>query len=103
MKEIQPKEAAEVMTAGKAVLIDVREADELQAAAVDGAVHMPMSEFAERIDELEKEQPYLVMCHLGGRSAHVGAYMEQQGFTDVTNVAGGIQGWADTYDKSVVK
>jgi len=103
MQEVSPKEAAEIMASGEATLIDVREADELLAAAVDGAVHMPMSEFAERIGELKPDQPYLILCHLGGRSAHVGSYMEQQGFTKVTNVAGGIQAWADTYDKSVIK
>lgn len=85
------------------MLMDVREPAELQQAAVDGAVHIPMGAVPERLAELDRDKTILCMCHLGGRSAQVAAYLRAQGFTRVINVAGGIEAWAAEVDPSVRK
>ena len=52
-----------------------------------------MSEFAARAGELPKDRPLLVVCHLGSRSAAVAGFLLRTGWTDVHNVAGGMDAW----------
>jgi rhodanese-related sulfurtransferase len=75
------------------LLVDVREPDELQAVRVEGAVHVPMSSFAERYGELPRDRPLLVMCASGGRSSAATGFLLRNGWTDVHNVEGGITAW----------
>jgi rhodanese-related sulfurtransferase len=79
-----------------AFLLDVREDDEWQAGHAEGALHIPLSEFAARYDELAEAAPQdgrvHVICRSGGRSAQVTMYLVQQGI-DAVNVDGGMQDW----------
>jgi rhodanese-related sulfurtransferase len=79
--------------ATKPLLVDVREAWEFSEARVEGAALMPMSGFADRHTELPKDRPILVMCAGGTRSAAATGFLLRSGWTDVTNVAGGITAW----------
>lgn len=76
-----------------AVLLDVREDDEWAAGHAPGAVHVPMTQLADRLDDLPEDSPVYVICRSGGRSARVTAYLNQQGW-DSVNVAGGMGAWA---------
>jgi rhodanese-related sulfurtransferase len=73
-------------------LVDVRELDEWENGHVEGAIHLPLSDFPDLNDRLEKGKEYFVMCHSGGRSAMACQYLAKDGFT-VTNVMGGISAW----------
>jgi len=84
-------------------LIDVREALEYEIARIDGARLIPLGEIAERIDELERDQPIFVHCHSGQRSAQAVGLLQQRGFSNVYNVEGGIDAWSDYIDPSVPK
>jgi len=83
------------------VLLDVREPDEIATAAIGGATLIPMGEIPERLGELPKDKPIYVLCHSGGRSARVTQYLEQNGFAQAANVAGGIDAWSKEIDPSV--
>jgi len=74
-------------------LVDVRETHEFEAGHVPGAVNIPMSEIGERLGELPDE-PFDVICELGGRSGRVAQALGQRGY-DVTNVAGGTSAWRE--------
>ena len=76
-----------------AVLLDVRENDEWAAGHAPTAVHVPMTELAQRLTDVPEGDPVYVICRSGGRSARVTAYLNQQGW-DSVNVAGGMGGWA---------
>ena len=76
------------------LVVDVREPNEFAAVRLDDVVLMPMSSFAARFEELPRDRPLLVMCAAGSRSAAATAHLLRNGFTDVTNVAGGITEWA---------
>jgi rhodanese-related sulfurtransferase len=78
---------------GGALLVDVREHNELAVVRVDGAVHVPTSAFVERAGELPTDRPLLIMCATGVRSAAVTGYLLRSGWTDVSNVDGGIVAW----------
>ncbi|MFJ5547161.1 rhodanese-like domain-containing protein [Streptomyces sp. NPDC093225] len=78
------------------LVLDVREDDEWTAGHVEGALHVPMSEFVARFGEVteavEDGRRAYVMCRVGGRSAQVTQYLLQQGI-DAVNVDGGMLAW----------
>jgi rhodanese-related sulfurtransferase len=76
-----------------AVLLDVREPDEWAAGHVEGAVHVPMNEIPARAGELEADADLIVVCKVGGRSAQVTVWLNQQGYR-ATNLEGGMIAWA---------
>ncbi|HEY6425245.1 MAG TPA: rhodanese-like domain-containing protein [Pseudonocardiaceae bacterium] len=78
------------------VLLDVRENDEWMAGHAPGAVHVPMAQVPQRLDELATsfpDGPVPVVCRSGGRSARVTAYLAKAGW-DAVNVDGGMRAWA---------
>ena len=75
---------------GVAVL-DVREPVEWAHGHIEGAVHIPLMELTDRLDELPDAQT-LVVCKVGGRSAQVTAWLQDQG-VDAVNLAGGMLDW----------
>ncbi len=103
MNEISAAEAASLLaeTPDTHVLLDVREAVELEIAALDNSLHIPMGEIPERIGELDRGKTIICLCKSGGRSAQVGHYLLGQGFTEVMNLAGGINAWSTDVDESV--
>jgi rhodanese-related sulfurtransferase len=89
------EELAERLAKGEPVnLIDVRERDEWLAGHIAEARLIPLSEFLDRIDELEPERegPLVFICKAGVRSARVCEYLAQFGY-DVVNVEGGMAAW----------
>lgn len=85
------------------LLLDVREQDEYDATRIDGSVLIPMSELSDRIAELEpsKDDHIIVHCHHGGRSLQVTQMLRQAGYTNVQNMAGGIDAWSLEVDPQV--
>ena len=83
------------------VVIDVREGVELDICALEGAVHLPMDRVPERLDEIPRDTPLVVLCHHGIRSRMVAEFLARAGFTDVANLAGGIDAWAVEIDPAM--
>lgn len=90
---------------GHAVVLDVREPWELQTASVkaDGfaLVAIPMGEIPARLAELDAATPVACLCHHGARSQRVAQFLAGNGFTQVANIAGGIDAWSAERDHSV--
>jgi adenylyltransferase/sulfurtransferase len=86
---------------GQTQLIDVREPFETEICRIDGAELIPMGKIAEHAATLPRDRQLLIMCHHGGRSRRVTEYLRAQGLTAVTNVAGGIDAWAESIDPSL--
>jgi len=101
---MSPHELKRRMDAGEPFqLIDVREPFEYEIAQIDGAKLIPLGEIAERLDELKREQPIIVHCHSGMRSAQAVRLLQQRGFAKVYNLEGGIDAWSDQVDPNVPK
>lgn len=86
-------------------LLDVREHEEVVIAHVEGFDILPLSKYAEWADSLQTRfNPHvetLVMCHHGIRSAQMCQWLQQQGFTNVKNVAGGIDAYSIVIDSTI--
>lgn len=83
------------------LVIDVREAWELDISKVPFALHIPMGQVADRLGELDPANPVIVMCRSGGRSLQVARFLASQGFRSVANLSGGILAWGERIDPSL--
>jgi len=94
LPEISTRELREILAQGfDGILLDVREQDEYLTAHIEGSQLLPLSGWPEAAAQLPKDAKYYVHCAAGLRSARAGTWMLQNGFTDVTNVAGGMKQW----------
>jgi rhodanese-related sulfurtransferase len=82
-------------------LVDVREAWEFEISRIEGSLHMPMAQVAQRAAELDPQADVVVICHHGARSMQVGLYLEKQGFARVHNLVGGVDAWARSVDPAM--
>ena len=102
MKQLGPMELKARLAAGdKLQLLDVREDWEFQTARIEGSIMIPMGQVASRIAELDSAAETVVICHHGGRSMQVAGLLEQLGFPNVINLAGGVDAWARSVDPSM--
>lgn len=96
---------ADATTRGQPVVLDVREPWEVQLASPRaegfGLLAIPMATIPARLAELAPDQPIACLCHHGARSMRVAMFLAQNGFTDVVNLAGGVDAWSRQKDPSV--
>lgn len=83
------------------LLLDVREPNEFAFAHIEGSLHIPLRQLPERVDELDKEQDIVVLCHHGMRSQQACLFLEQYGFNRLYNLKGGIDAWSLACDPSI--
>lgn len=87
------------------LVLDVREPWELKTASVVAQgfelLAIPMGSLPSQLGTLDPARPVACLCHHGGRSLQVAAFLAQQGFEDVSNITGGIDAWSHELDPSV--
>jgi adenylyltransferase/sulfurtransferase len=82
-------------------ILDVRTPAEYAIARIDDATLVPLDQLSTRLDELDREEEIVVLCHHGIRSAHAVAFLRRQGLVRVRNLSGGIAAWSRDVDDSV--
>jgi len=82
-------------------LIDVREHKELEIAKISQAIHIPMNTIPDNLNHISSTQPIIIMCKSGGRSAQVCEYLQNQGYSNIYNLKGGIISWALEIDSNL--
>ncbi|MEC1715908.1 rhodanese-like domain-containing protein [Schinkia azotoformans] len=93
MNVITAKQVEELIKEGKTLnLIDVREADEVAAGKIPGAVNTPLGLIEFRMNELDKTKDYIIVCRSGARSGRATQFLESYGFK-VKNMTGGMLAW----------
>ena len=80
------------------LLLDVRERWEFEYCSIEGSVLIPMGQLPDKLETLDSSQEIIMICHHGIRSRQMGYYMEQAGFTHITNLDGGVEQWANDVD-----
>ena len=99
---ISVRELADMRSAGKKhMVLDVREARELDVCSLEGALHITMAEVAAQTDNLPTDQLLVVICHHGVRSQMVVDFLRTAGFDNAVNLDGGIDAWACDVDPSM--
>ncbi|MXW43034.1 MAG: molybdopterin-synthase adenylyltransferase MoeB [Acidimicrobiia bacterium] len=96
IREIDPA-GAEKMLANGAVLLDVREFDEVEQGAVPGSVYIPRGNLEPNVENRlsNKQAPVVVMCAGGVRSAFAAQTLQEIGYQDVVSMDGGFNRWKD--------
>lgn len=95
VKEASPLEVGQWLASETAVLIDVREDDEVQRAAVPEARHLPLSRFDVATMEGQTGRKVVFLCAHGVRSCQIGQYLLDNNILDEAySVTGGIMAWA---------
>ncbi|MFB6610541.1 rhodanese-like domain-containing protein [Agromyces sp. NPDC056379] len=89
MRTITPNDVHAITDA---VILDVREPNELAQARIEGTLDIPLGELVDRVAEVPSDTTVYVLCHAGGRSAQAAQYLESRG-VDAVNIDGGIVAW----------
>ncbi len=80
------------------LILDVREASELEICGFNEALHIPMMDIPKFLDAIPKNKPVVVVCHLGIRSVMTVRYLQEKGFDNIHDLLGGIDHWAKNID-----
>lgn len=93
--QLGPHAATQTLNADGTLLLDVREDNEYKQGHISNALHIPLGQLGQRLQELDayRDRPLVVYCRTGNRSDSAAARLRKQGFTTVYNLAGGIVAW----------
>lgn len=96
--EVSASELARLLgTEQEPFLLDVREAEEVEAWAIPGVVHIPLGELPRRHQEVPRDRPVVAVCAAGGRSTVATQWLRSAG-VDTASLAGGMAAWGQVYD-----
>jgi adenylyltransferase/sulfurtransferase len=103
INHLSVEELNEKITKGSSpIVVDVRENEELaQAPFSHEVVHIPLGHLPDRLNEFDKDEEIVFMCHLGGRSLQATQFFQENGFKNVSNLRGGIDAWSKNVDASI--
>lgn len=94
MQNVTPFQAHEILSKKPtALLVDVREPDEVAEISVPDAKNIPLSVFSNRLSELAGYSDIFFLCQSGGRSARAAMFAESVGVKNIYNITGGIMSW----------
>ncbi|WP_079478398.1 rhodanese-like domain-containing protein [Halobacillus salinus] len=94
IEEISPKDVErKIEQNDNTFLIDVREDEEVAEGMVPNAKHIPLAKIPNELDNLPKEQEYVMICRSGRRSMNAAEFMKERGFSNVKNMEGGMLNW----------
>ncbi len=98
MRNLRPGELADYLQEQAPLLLDVREPWEYNICHLDGSQLLPMGQIHLHLQQLDPQRETVVICHHGIRSRQVAMFLEHQGFSNVINLAGGLDAWAREVD-----
>ena len=87
----------EADTDKESVILDVREQAELDVFAIDGAVNIPLGQLRKRINELDKNKKYIVLCAIGVRAYNAYRILAQNGFENIKLYPAGVRFYSSTH------
>ena len=102
--EISPATLAAWLAApSPPLVVDVREPWEVGICALPGSLNVPLGELPARLAELPSDRRLVLLCHHGMRSMQATAWLRRQGRDAATNLAGGIDAWAETVEPGMAR
>jgi rhodanese-related sulfurtransferase len=105
MREMSAEELSDLLREKNKniTLLDIREPWETEVCQLSGAIHISMMEIPNRLNELDTEAEIVVLCHHGVRSRQVAGFLEASGFSQVSNLVGGIDAWAMSVEPAMAR
>jgi len=104
VQEISATETKALLDRGEKLrLVDCREQEEFDLCRIEGAELIPLSAFSGLAPErlTDRDEPIVIYCHAGVRSARAAHYLAQLGYNRVRSMAGGIDAWSLDVDPAV--
>ncbi len=103
LENLTPDQVAAELESGDAVLVDVRELQEREAAAIPGSIAAPRGMLEFYADpslpyhkpEFDQDKRIILHCASGGRSALGAATLKEMGYKNVAHLDGGIKAWQE--------
>lgn len=97
-KEINVQQLKQKLDAGENFLfVDVREPHEYEEFNLNAKL-IPLGTIPDSLDEFQNKDAEIVLhCRSGGRSGQAQRYLESLGYTNVTNVVGGVLAWREAF------
>ncbi len=96
-KEVLPAEAVRLINKEDALVLDVREANELGQGTIIDSKHIALSALPDKIASLpkDKDKPILVFCKMGNRSSQACKLLLKNSYTNVFGLKGGLTSWVN--------
>lgn len=92
MRQKTPTEVQNELGLNEFEVVDVREVSEVAQGKIPGAIHIPLGLLEFRMNELDKNKTYVMVCRSGGRSSRATQFLEYYGY-NVINMQGGMMAW----------
>ena len=95
VKHVHAAEAAKLAETGGITVLDLRTPKEFAASHIAGATNIDCqaSDFAARLEKLDREKPYIIHCGSGRRSTNSLPEFEKLGFKHIIHLDGGLKAW----------
>ena len=91
---LSPQECSDLVAAGEAVLLDIREIQEFDSERIPGAILAPMQELVPGALPAQEGKHIILQCRSGGRTAKLAAALMGAGqYTEISHMEGGILAW----------
>lgn len=88
-------QATQLINSRNAVIVDVRTPEEFGKGSLPGARNVPADKVGEKLRDVKKDKPLIVVCASGSRAGRVAAQLRASGFGEVYVLAGGLSAWRD--------
>jgi len=88
-------QATQLINSRNPQVVDLRNADEFAKGSLPNARNIPAGKVAERVGDLKKDKPVLLVCATGTSAGRTAALLRSQGFSDVYVLGGGLAAWRE--------
>ncbi|MBY0577740.1 MAG: rhodanese-like domain-containing protein [Burkholderiales bacterium] len=92
-RNIDAEALAQLQKTGEIRLIDVRTDAEVARGIIPGALHIPLHLIPVKMNEMDGSVPTVIYCQSGGRSGQACGFLSGKGWSDLSNLQGGIIAW----------
>jgi rhodanese-related sulfurtransferase len=93
-RNVSSEEAKQLIDNKEVVVLDVRTSEEYQEGHIPNAILLPLQELEIKLNDLDKEETYIVVCRSGNRSTKASEILTSNSFANIYNMTGGMNSWA---------
>lgn len=99
IENVSREKAKELIETEEVAVIDVRTQEEYNSGHIPGAHLLPLDQLHTQLDDLDKDQPYLIVCKTGNRSLQASQQLLDNGFKHIYNMENGMNAWSYEIEK----